>query len=82
MSPIDSKHPCRNAYLMEDDLPRSRGDAASRLKAESLDSYSQSELAERVALLEAEIARTKAHSEKAANHRKLADALFKKAPSS
>lgn len=62
---------------MEDDLPRSRGDAASRLVAESLDSYSQSELAERIALLEAEIARVKAHSNKAALHRQLADSLFK-----
>ena len=62
---------------MEDDLPRVRGDAASRLAGELLDSYSQDELMERVAMLEAEIARVKAQHAKAANHIKLADALFK-----
>ena len=42
-----------------------------------LDSYSQDELMERIALLEAEIARVKAHHAKAAEHKKLADTLFK-----
>ena len=43
---------------MEDgDLPRRRGDAADELSKESLDTYSQDELADRIALLEAEIAR-------------------------
>ncbi len=63
---------------MEDDLPRMRGDAASRLAGEPLDSYSQDELMERIALLEAEIARVRAHHAKAADHKKLADALFKR----
>jgi uncharacterized small protein (DUF1192 family) len=62
---------------MEDDLPRVRGDAASRLAGEPLDSYSQDELMERVAMLEAEIERVKAQHAKAASHIKLADALFK-----
>lgn len=62
---------------MEEDLPRIRGDAASRLAGEPLDTYSQDELMERVALLEAEIVRVKTHHEKAAGHMKLADALFK-----
>lgn len=62
---------------MEDDLPRVRGDAASRLAGEPLDSYSQDELLERVATLEAEIERVKAQHAKAASHIKLADALFK-----
>jgi uncharacterized small protein (DUF1192 family) len=61
---------------MEDDLPRPRGDAASRLSYESLDSYSQDELIERIALLEAEIARVKDHHARAAERRRLADALF------
>lgn len=61
---------------MEDDLPRPRGDAATRLSYESLDPYSQDELIERIALLEAEIARVKAHHARAADKRKLADALF------
>ncbi len=63
---------------MEDDLPRVRGDAASRLAGEPLDSYSQDELMERVATLEAEIERVKAQHAKAASHMKLADQLFKK----
>jgi len=62
---------------MEDDLPRIRGDAASRLAGEQLDTYSQDELMERIALLEAEIERVRAHHAKAADHKKFADALFK-----
>lgn len=62
---------------MDDDLPRSKGDAASLLARESLDPYSQDELAERIALLEAEIARIRAHRDKAAAHRAAADVLFR-----
>jgi uncharacterized small protein (DUF1192 family) len=62
---------------MDDDLPRPRGDAASLLGKEALDSYSQGELLDRVALLEAEIVRVKVQHAKAADHRKLADSLFK-----
>ena len=40
-------------HSMDDDLPRARGDAASRLAGEPLDTYSQDELMERIALLEA-----------------------------
>ena len=76
--PIDSKrarnHPART---MDDDLPRPRGDAATQLAREPLDTYSQDELMERVALCEAEIARVKAHHAQVAEKRKLADALFK-----
>ena len=61
----------------EENLPRPRGDAASQLANESLDTYSQDELMERVALLEAEIARVKAHHGRAAGHRQAADALFR-----
>jgi uncharacterized small protein (DUF1192 family) len=61
----------------EDDLPRPRGDAASQLAKESLDTYSQDELTARIALLEAEIARVRAHSLQAADHRQAADALFR-----
>ena len=60
-----------------EDLPRPRGDAASLLAKESLDSYSQDELIERIALLEAEIARVRAQHAKAADHRQAADALFR-----
>lgn len=62
---------------MDDDLPRPKGDAASLLAKESLDPYSLDELAGRIALLEAEIARIKAHRDKAAAHRAAADALFR-----
>lgn len=62
---------------MEDDLPRPKGDAASLLSKESLDPYSQTELAERIAQLEAEIERVRAHRDKAAAHRQAADALFR-----
>ena len=62
---------------MDDDLPRVRGDSASRLAGEPLDAYSQDELLERIALLEAEIARVRAQHGKAANHRAFADQLFK-----
>lgn len=61
---------------MDEDLPRPRSDAAGLLAKELLDSYSQDELAERIDLLEAEIARVRAHRDKAAAHRLAADALF------
>jgi uncharacterized small protein (DUF1192 family) len=60
----------------EDERPRSKGDAASRLATEPLDTYSQDELIERIETLEAEIARVRAHHDKAAAHREAADALF------
>jgi uncharacterized small protein (DUF1192 family) len=66
----------------DDNLPRPRGDAASLLAKEPLDTYSQDELMDRVALLEAEIARVKAHHAQAAEKRKLADQLFKPRESS
>jgi len=62
---------------MDDDLPRVRGDSASRLAGEPLDTYSQDELLERIALLEAEIERVRAQHGKAASHRAFADELFK-----
>ncbi len=64
-----------------DDLPRPMGDAASKLAKEDLAPYSQDELDERIALLEAEIGRVRAHRDKVSAHRAAADALFGK-PSS
>ena len=64
---------------MEEDIPPRRGDAASQLAGESLDSYSQEELSARILQLEAEIARVKAHRDKAAAHRMAAEAFFKPA---
>ena len=60
----------------DDDRPRPRGDAADALARESLDSYSQDELAARIELLEAEIVRVRAHRDRASAHRAAADALF------
>jgi uncharacterized small protein (DUF1192 family) len=62
----------------EDDRPRPHSDAAGQLSKESLDPYSHAELDERIALLEAEIARVRAHRDKAAAHRLAADALFRR----
>ncbi len=59
-----------------EDRPRPRGDAASKLAAEDLAPYSQDELAERIGLLEREIARVDEHRLTAAAHRDAADALF------
>ena len=63
--------------MEDDDRPRTRGDAASKLSGESLDSYSQDELIDRIQLLEAEIARVESHRLKAAAHRTVADSLFR-----
>lgn len=63
---------------MDEDLPRPKGDAASRLAGESLDSYSVEELNQRIQLLESEIVRIVAHRDKAKAHRVAADALFSK----
>ncbi|KLE34349.1 DUF1192 domain-containing protein [Aurantiacibacter luteus] len=63
--------------MEDDDRPRMRSDAAALLAKEELDSYSQDELTARIALLEAEIARIRAHHAKAADHRRFADTLFK-----
>lgn len=64
-------------FAMDDDLPLRRADAASQLAREPLDSHSLGELDERVALLEAEIERVKAHKAKSAAHRLAAEAFFK-----
>ena len=61
---------------MDDDLPRPRGDAASLLAGEALDSYSVDELNHRIQLLESEVVRIVAHRDKAKAHRVAADALF------
>ena len=62
--------------MEDEDRPRPRGDAASKLAAEDLSPYSQDELEQRITLLEAEIARVESHRLKAAAHRDAAEALF------
>lgn len=54
-----------------------RNDAAQRLASESLDRYSQDELAARIHLLEQEIARVRLRLESASATRLAAEALFR-----
>ncbi|ALJ15078.1 DUF1192 domain-containing protein [Sphingopyxis macrogoltabida] len=62
----------------DDDLPRRRDDVLAALTRQPLDPLSVDELDERVALLEAEIERVKAHKAVATSHKAVAEALFKK----
>lgn len=62
--------------MEENDRPRPKGDAASKLATEDLGPYSQDELQERIRLLETEIVRVEKHRLSAAAHRDAAEALF------
>lgn len=62
--------------MEDEDRVRPKGNAAARLASEDLSPYSQDELAERIHLLEREIARVQEHRLTAAAHRNAADALF------
>ncbi|WP_333838302.1 DUF1192 domain-containing protein [Novosphingobium sp.] len=62
-----------------EDLPRRKGDLVSQLASEPLDTLSIDELATRIALLEAEIVRTRDHRDRAGRTRAAADALFARA---
>lgn len=59
---------------------RPRCGLAAELGREPLDAYSLDELDERLALLEAEAARIRAHRDKSAAHRLAAEALFRPKP--
>ncbi|MBY0581845.1 MAG: DUF1192 domain-containing protein [Sphingomonas sp.] len=61
----------------EDNLPRRAGDPVDALARQDLDPLSVEELDARVAALEAEISRTRAHKQRVVNHRASADALFR-----
>ena len=56
--------------------PAASDGAAGLLSRESLDRYSRDELDHRIALLEAEIARVKAHAKSYEAHRLAAEQLF------
>ncbi len=63
---------------LDDLLPRKKDDPLALVTREDLDRLSVEELRARIAVLEAEIARTKAKLEGATSFRSAADALFKK----
>ncbi|SBV31313.1 conserved protein of unknown function [uncultured Sphingopyxis sp.] len=62
----------------DDDLPRRQGDALAALTRQSLDPLSVAELDERIARLEREIERVKAHKAAAGGFKASAEALFRK----
>ena len=68
--------------MEEDDRPRPKGDAASKLVVEDLGPYSQDELSDRIRLLQLELARVEQHRTRADQHRTAADALFSPKPAS
>ncbi|MBO9621172.1 MAG: DUF1192 domain-containing protein [Sphingomonas sp.] len=62
----------------DENLPRRKDDLLLQLARQDLDPLSVDELEERIAALEAEIARSRTKINRAINHRASADALFKK----
>ena len=62
----------------DDDLPRRRDDVLTALTRQPLDPLSLTELDDRIATLEAEIERVKAHRAAATSHKAVAESLFKK----
>lgn len=64
--------------MFEDDLPRKKSDLLADLAREDLDRLSIADLDERIAALEAELARTRTKRAGAADFRSAADALFRK----
>lgn len=63
---------------MDELFAKKPGDPLVLLSRQDLDPLSVDELQERIALLEAEIARVRQKLEGAVNHRASADALFKR----
>ena len=63
---------------MDDYLPKNSGDPLKSLSLQDLDPLSVDELQERIALLEAEILRTRNKIGLSVNHKASAEALFKK----
>lgn len=62
----------------DDDLPRRRDDVLTALIKQPLDPLSVDELDDRIAALEGEIARIKAHRSAATSQKAAAEALFRK----
>lgn len=67
------------AHMDLDEIPAGRpGDPLTLLQKQDLDPLSVEELKARIAALEAEITRTRKHSEAAVQHRSIADELFRR----
>lgn len=64
--------------MESDEPPRRHDDPLALLARQDLDPLSVGELDSRIARLEAEIVRTRAHADRAVNHRASADALFRR----
>lgn len=58
--------------------PPRTADAVALLGQQDLDPFSVAELDARIAALDAEVARVRAHKDRAVNHRAIADTLFKR----
>jgi uncharacterized small protein (DUF1192 family) len=67
-----------SAMDLDELFPDKPGDPLTLLARQDLDPFSVDELNARIALLEAEIARTRAKIEAAVNHRASAEAIFRK----
>jgi len=63
---------------IDDIQPRPSNDPLGQLAKQDLDPLSVDELHERIALLEAEIARARQKIDRAVNHRASAESLFKR----
>ncbi len=57
--------------------PPRAGDPVATLGKQDLDPFSVTELDARIAALETEIARVRAHKDRAVNHRAIAETLFR-----
>ncbi|MEM9880485.1 MAG: DUF1192 domain-containing protein [Pseudomonadota bacterium] len=64
--------------MFDEDLPRNTTSALADAVREDLDPLSLDQLKERIAVLEAEIVRTKADIERKSAHMSAAEALFKR----
>ena len=76
---VDSRQAARDDPAVDtDDIapPPRADDPLTQAVKQDLDPYSVAELDARIALLDAEIIRTRAHRDRAVNHRASADALF------
>ena len=64
--------------MFDEDLPKKKSDQLADLAREDLDRLSIADLDDRIAALEAELARTRSKRAGAASFRAAADTLFKK----